>query len=91
LLDTLLEEPSEEGQGPRRAVEPMMMMMMMMMMMVIEYIVGNISLTPPICNQSINRISLSLSLVYSQLKVKQTWQIFFNRQHTFSSHKKHKD
>jgi hypothetical protein len=28
-----LAEASEEGQGPRRAVEPVMMMMMMMMMM----------------------------------------------------------
>jgi hypothetical protein len=28
-----LANASEEGQGPRRAVEPMMMMMMMMMMM----------------------------------------------------------
>jgi hypothetical protein len=27
-----LAKVSEEGQGPRRAVEPMMMMMMMMMM-----------------------------------------------------------
>jgi hypothetical protein len=29
-----LANASEEGQGPRRAVEPMMMMMMMMMMMI---------------------------------------------------------
>jgi heme/copper-type cytochrome/quinol oxidase subunit 2 len=30
-----LTETSEEGQGPRRAVDPMMMMMMMMMVVVV--------------------------------------------------------